>query len=118
MLHAIQTASAKIKRLIGPPLNQQTNSGPVEFRRRPACRRFSVAAASLREGWLRDRNAGGDDVETEPGEVEVAEEDRREHPDTGAPVEREGEPEQRVDEEDPEELEDPERHGAGPSGNG
>ncbi|MFL5736683.1 MAG: hypothetical protein ACJ76P_05025 [Actinomycetota bacterium] len=57
-------------------------------------------------------------METEPGEVEVAEEERREHPDAGDPVEREGEPEQRVDEEDPEELEDPERHGAGPASTG
>jgi hypothetical protein len=57
-------------------------------------------------------------METEPGEVEVAEEERRERPDTGDPVEREGEPEQRVDEEDPTELEDPERHGAGPAETG
>jgi len=57
-------------------------------------------------------------METEPGEVEVAEEESRERPDAGDPVERDGEPEQRVDEEDPEELEDPERHGAGPASTG
>ena len=55
-------------------------------------------------------------METEPSEADrsEAQRDRLEETDD-VPVEAVGEPEQRVDEEDPEELQDPERHGAGPA---
>jgi len=60
-------------------------------------------------------------METEPGEEQIAEEDRRDHPEESGGDESPevtGEPERRLDEEDPEELEDPERHGAGPTSTG
>ena len=60
-------------------------------------------------------------METEPGEVEVAEEERQEHPEESGPetpVEASGEPERRLDEEDPEAIEDPESHGEGPASTG
>jgi hypothetical protein len=60
-------------------------------------------------------------METEPGEEQIAEEDRRDHPEESGgdgSAEVTGEPERRLDEEDPEELEDPERHGAGPTSPG
>jgi hypothetical protein len=49
-------------------------------------------------------------METEPDEIDRSE-DERDRGDnmTDAPVETEGEPEQRVDEKEPSELEDPER---------
>jgi hypothetical protein len=55
-------------------------------------------------------------METEPSEADRAERERDRGQDlSDAPVETEGEPEQRIDEDEPSELEDPERHGSGPA---
>jgi hypothetical protein len=55
-------------------------------------------------------------METEPGEIDRSDEKRDRGDDvTDTPVEAAGEPEQRVDEKDPSELEDPERRGEGPA---
>ena len=59
-------------------------------------------------------------METEPGEADVAEEESRERPEDtpDRSADAGGEPERRIDEDEPEELEDPERHGAGPATEG
>jgi hypothetical protein len=55
-------------------------------------------------------------METEPGEIDRSEEERDRADDVSeTPIETEGEPEQRVDEREPSELEDPEHRGEGPA---
>jgi hypothetical protein len=55
-------------------------------------------------------------METEPSEIDRSDEEHRRGDDlTDAPVETEGEPEQRVEEHEPSELDDPERSGEGPA---
>ena len=55
-------------------------------------------------------------METEPSEADRSERERDRDDDlTEAPVETEGEPEHRLEESEPSDLEDPERHGSGPA---
>lgn len=72
----------------------------------------------FREPLAGERSAPETEVamETEPDEIDRSEKERDRGDDlTDTPVETAGEPEQRVDEREPSELEDPESQGEGPS---